>query len=299
MQDNKFFRIVKWIFFGLAGLCLLFAVVSLFTGCANKRELEELSVVAGIGVDSQDRGQTPGPGNVAKAGIILDKNSIILYRLNSRWKMKNAKILLCLLVSAIILGGVTGCKEKKETSDEYTPTSSLQMTESEAAALGEKVRVVLYFTDKEGNSLYPENQLVEFSSKDRKTENIARKMCEMLLAGPANTDTYVSTFPKGLTLKSVDVSDGVATVDFAGNFTEKISDNAKKLDLMMCALANTLTELKDVSRVAVTVEGKAPGKMKNGYVFGEVPRSREFIGTQPASSSVEYTEEAFADVTLE
>ncbi len=213
--------------------------------------------------------------------------------------MKKRNILLCLLILAMVFGNLTGCGKKKENTDEYTPTSSLQLTESEAAALGEKVRVVLYFTDKEGNSLYPENQLMEFSPKDRKTENIAKKICEMLLAGPANKDTYVSTFPKDVVLKSVEVSDGTATVDFGGNFTEKISDKAQKLDLMMCALANTLTELKDISQVAITVEGKALGKMKNGYEFRPIPRSREFIGTQPASENVEYTEEAFADVVLE
>lgn len=68
MSDNKYTRILKWIFFIVAFLLLLFVVVFLFTGCADKQELEELSVVSGIAVDTGglspvstvDGGQTPG-----------------------------------------------------------------------------------------------------------------------------------------------------------------------------------------------------------------------------------------------
>lgn len=74
MSDNKYARVLKWIFFIVAFLMLLFVVVFLFTGCVDKQELEELSVVSGIAVDqgeyagglspvsssTLDRGQTPG-----------------------------------------------------------------------------------------------------------------------------------------------------------------------------------------------------------------------------------------------
>lgn len=213
--------------------------------------------------------------------------------------MKRNKILQILLV---LIGAVcvfSGCSKTEENPDEYTPTSSLQMTESEAAALGEKVRVVLYFTDSKGTNLFAESQLMEFTSRDRRTENMAKKICEMLIAGPANKDTYVNTLPKDVGVRSVTISDNIATVDFNGDFTEKLSDQPAKLDLMMCAIANTLTELKDVSKIAITVDGKALGKMENGYEFKTTARNKDIIATQPVSNSVEYTEEAFADVPLE
>jgi len=213
--------------------------------------------------------------------------------------MKRIKLLCVLFIILAVTCIFSGCNKAEESVDEYAPTSSLQMTESEAAALGEKVRVVLYFTDSKGTNLFAESQLMEFSAKDRRTENMAKKICEMLIAGPANKDTYVNTLPKDVSVRSVTISEGVATVDFNGNFTEKISDQPAKLDLMMCAIANTLTELKDVSKVSVTVDGKALGKQGNGYEFKTTNRSRELIGNQPASKTVEYTEEAFSDVTLE
>lgn len=213
--------------------------------------------------------------------------------------MRKCKLLQILLILVAILCIFSGCNKAEGNPDEYTPTSSLEMTESEAAALGEKVRVILYFTDSKGTNLFPESQLLEFSARDRRTENMAKKICEMLVAGPADTGKYVSTFPKEVSVRSVTISQGVATVDFNGNFTEKISDNAAKLDLMMCAIANTLTELKDVSRVSITVDGKAVGKLSNGFEFKTTPRNTNIIGTQPASADVEYTEEAFMDVPLE
>ncbi len=213
--------------------------------------------------------------------------------------MKKSKLLQIILVVLGVICLFSGCSEKEENPDEYTPTSSLEMTESEAAALGEKVRVVLYFTDKKGANLFPESQLLEFSARDRRSENMAQKICEMLIEGPADKDKFVNTISKDVIVKSVTISQGVATVDFSGNFTEKLSDNAEKVDLMMCALTNTLTELKDISAVNITVEGKNPGKLSNGYEFKRTSRNLSVVGTQPVSAGVEYTEEAFIDVPLE
>ena len=213
--------------------------------------------------------------------------------------MKKSKVIQVLLVLMGVLCIFSGCNKKDESTDESAPTSSITMTESEAAALGEKVRVVLYFTDKKGTNLFCENQLLEFTARDRRTENMAKKICEALVAGPADKDKYASTFPKEAVVRSVTISQGVATVDFNENFTEKLSDQAAKLDLMMSALANTLTELKDVTKVAVTVNGKALGKMSNGYEFKVATRNMNIMGSEPAASEVEYTEEAFVDVPLE
>ncbi len=53
MTDNKIFRVFKWIFFVLSFLVLLFVIVFLFSGCAEKQELDDLTVVSGIALDSQ------------------------------------------------------------------------------------------------------------------------------------------------------------------------------------------------------------------------------------------------------
>ena len=163
--------------------------------------------------------------------------------------MKGKRYFLC--VTAVALGLLclfTACSKKQGDKDEYTPTSSLEMTDSEAAALGEKVRVILYFTDSKGENLFAESQLAEFTPKDRRTENMAKQICEMLAAGPANQDTYVNTLPADSTVRSVKMDKGIATVDFNEAFLSNLSTDPAKLNLMVCAIANTLTELKKLIR---------------------------------------------------
>lgn len=67
MTDNKFFRVLKWIFFILAFLILLFVMVFSVSGCANKQELDELTVVSGIAIDSPQNtaGKLPPVLNLA------------------------------------------------------------------------------------------------------------------------------------------------------------------------------------------------------------------------------------------
>ena len=208
----------------------------------------------------------------------------------------------CVCITALVLGLLclfTACSKKQGDKDEYTPTSSLEMTDTEAAALGEKVRVILYFTDTKGTNLFTESQLTEFTAKDRRTENMAKKICEMLTAGPANQDTYVNTLPSDTAVRSVKIENGIATVDFNEAFLSNLSTDPAKLDLMMCAIANTLTELKEINQVIVTADGKAPGKMECGFEFKATSRNMDIVSAQAASVQTDYSEEAFADVPLE
>ncbi len=214
--------------------------------------------------------------------------------------MKRKQYFLC--VTAVVLSLLclfTACSKKEGDKDEYEPTSSLEMTESEAAALGEKVRVLLYFTDSKGTNLFAESQLVEFTARDRRTENMAKKICEMLAAGPANKDLYVNTLPADSAVRSVKLEKGIATVDFNEAFLSNLSSDAAKLDLMVCAITNTLTELKEINQVIITVDGKAPGKMECGYEFKANSRNLEIISAQAAAAETDYSEEAFSDVALE
>ncbi len=214
--------------------------------------------------------------------------------------MRRKQYFMCVTAMALgLLCLFTACSKKQGDKDEYTPTSSLEMTDTEAAALGEKVRVILYFTDTKGTNLFAESQLTEFTTKDRRTENMAKKICEMLVAGPANQDTYVNTLPADTAVRSVKMNNGVATVDFNEAFLSNLSTDPAKLDLMMCAIANTLTELKEINQVTVTADGKAPGKMECGFEFKATSRNMDIVSAQAAAVQTDYSEEAFADVPLE
>ena len=207
---------------------------------------------------------------------------------------------LCMAAVAMSLMCLcSACGKQPVDTDEYTPTSSLTMSASEAAALGQKVRVILYFTDRQGTNLFTESQLTEFDAKDRRAENMAKTVCEMLAAGPANKDMYVNTLPAESTVRSVTINNGVATVDFNKSFEANLPGDPAKLDLMVCAIANTLTELKEISRVRITVDGRVPEKTESGFEFKETSRNMEIVSAQAAAPLPDYSEETFADVALE
>ena len=203
------------------------------------------------------------------------------------------------ILSVCLLGG---CKKKDNGSkEEYEPTSSLEMSEGEAAALGEKVKCILYFTGADGKKLTPEVQLAEFTPKDRRTENLAKKICELLLAGPKDTSLQ-SRMPKDAAVKSVHIEGNKATVDFNEAFLTGLPANSDEINLVVYALVNSLTEIKDLNQVAITVEGKTPGKMECGFEFIVFERNADLIAAAAetlATAADYYTEENFADVQLE
>lgn len=215
---------------------------------------------------------------------------------------KIACISLLLVVGVVTMCLLGGCKKNDaDQNDEYEPTSSLVMSEGEAAALGEKVKCILYFTGADGKKLTAETQLAEFTPKDRRTENLAKKVCELLLAGPKDT-SLKSQIPQDTVVKSVHIDGGKATVDFNEAFLSKLPATSDEINLIVYAVVNSLTEIKDINQVAITVEGKSPGKMECGFVFNDFQRNAEMIAAAVetvATADDYYTEENFADVILE
>lgn len=211
-------------------------------------------------------------------------------------------ISLLLVIGLVSLCLFGGCKKKdSETNDEYEPTSSLEMSEGEAAALGEKVKVILYFSDADGKKLVAETHLTEFTPKDRRTENLAKKVCELLLSGPQDT-TLKNLMPKDAVVKSVHIDGHEAKVDFSETFLSNLPANSDEINLVVYAIVNSLTEIKDINQVSITVEGKSPGKMGSGFEFVEFQRNAELISVAVetvATAKDYYTEENFADVQLE
>lgn len=59
MDGNKYIKYIKAAFFMGAFLVLLFIVVFLLTGCSYQQELDDLGIVAGIAVDTQNGQSTP------------------------------------------------------------------------------------------------------------------------------------------------------------------------------------------------------------------------------------------------
>lgn len=87
---------------------------------------------------------------------------------------------------------------------------------------------------------------------------------------PAQTPTSIKTaltdlivqqgfppFPKGTQLRSVDVKDGVATLDFSKEFNALANSGDTTESLAQKALRGALAKFPEIQKMRVTVEGKA------------------------------------------
>ena len=90
------------------------------------------------------------------------------------------------------------------------------MTEAEANALKNKVRVVCYYPTASGDKLVGEVTL-DFTSKDKKTENMIMKVVNTLAKGPKDTSNLKTMMPKDAELKSVKIKDDCVIFEFQRN----------------------------------------------------------------------------------
>lgn len=213
-------------------------------------------------------------------------------------------IALTMLVAALTLLSV-GCSEDTSNpeaesvasqNEEYSPASSISMTESEAASLGNSIKVKIYYKTLKGDKLCSETKLLQFSNKDKKTDVLASKILDLALAAPSNTG-LVKTLPEGTKLNSVKIKGGVAYVDFNQAFAKGLNDNTEAM-LIAYSVANTLTEFKNVHSVAITCDGN---KIESSACnFSNLLRNTDIItDIESARPETDYSENVFLEIELE
>ena len=98
-----------------------------------------------------------------------------------------------------------------------------------------------------------------------KTKNVPKSAIERLITGRPSTEgfhgTYIPAFNPKTKVRNVKIKNGVATVDFNRTFLDgKVIDDRQE-KLAIAGIVNTLSEFPNVSKVRITVEGKASGKV--------------------------------------
>jgi len=124
--------------------------------------------------------------------------------------------------------------------------------------------VTLYFAAVKDNEFY----LVPQTREVQASGNIYQLALQELVKGPAGEELY-PTLPSDTTVNSVEVSGGVAVVDFnikiISNF-EEIPHSTATETLALYSITNTLTEFDDIEKVKITIEGKESGQVEGYYV---------------------------------
>ena len=109
-------------------------------------------------------------------------------------------------------------------------------------------RVTLYFASADG-SLAPEERDVP------QQPGIARATVNELIAGP-QTAGLDPTLPASAIVEGMTVRDGLCTVDFSSELTERLPAGDEARLLAVSSLVNTLTQFDTVEKVRILVDGE-------------------------------------------
>ncbi len=196
--------------------------------------------------------------------------------------MKKIRVIAVMMILALL---ICSCANKKgdpvDVSEDLTPISSLTIDEEEAAVLNEKVPVILYFGDEQDTKLVKEIRYVDIKEAKKGASVLASAMVKELIAGP-KAKGLKSVIAEGTTLRSpVTIEERVATVDFTKEFIDNHPGGKSIAELTVYSIVNTLTELKDVERVKIIINGKATKNFKENITLNnDFPRNDALINKE-------------------
>ena len=212
---------MKWMRYVVYGAIVLFLVVAL-AGCGWMDQLRSFKD------DNQTENGTP-----EQSGQTQQTPSIVEQQL-----------------------GLAGDSQDPEnqTPDDQTGTDVNATTPgtgdtTEPSTDQETTDVLLYFVSADTNSLEAEVRAIP------KEEGLARATVNQLLSGPREED-LVAAIPSSVSLRDIDVSNGVCTVDLSADVATLASIPETDQVLALYSLVNTLTQFDTVDYVQVLLNGQ-------------------------------------------
>lgn len=179
----------------------------------------------------------------------------------------------------LLLLVLTCCAAACSTAEEKGPAADVTITVKESglseptpesvsalADMVDKIPVVLYFADEQGN-------LVAEKRDIPKVDGIARMTINELTKGPGEDSALLPTIPPGAQLKDINITDGLCTVDFNGALKENHPGGSSGELLTVYSIVNTLTQFPTIERVQILVDGQTINTLA-GHLDLSVPLER-------------------------
>jgi len=194
----------------------------------------------------------------------MDKQIIILInrKLNKEEKMKNKKIIIIFTIVFIIVlvGGYFAIKYVKDkeiqtTVDEYVPEE--EITDEQLR----QTIVSLYFPSKENKELIPEARLVDIKEI---INNPCDKLVNLLIEGP-KSDKAEKIIPENTKLLKTYMEADCAVLDLSLEFLNYNKEDSSVKDTLIKSIVNTLTELTEVNKVKILIEGNTNQEFSEIY----------------------------------
>ncbi len=178
--------------------------------------------------------------------------------------MKNKKIIIIfsILLIILIVGGyflIKHLKQNKENSNqierEYTPQEEISEEQQRQTI------VTLYFQNKETKELMPEARMIDIKEMLNKPYE---KLINLLIEGPKN-DKQEKVIPENTKLLKTAVEGDCITIDFSSEFLNYDKNNKQVKENLVNSIVNTLTELTEINKVKILIDGKENAEFKEEY----------------------------------
>lgn len=177
--------------------------------------------------------------------------------------MKNKKIVIIFSVLLIILiiGGYFVIKylkqkgESGEITEEYIPQEEISEEQLRQTI------VTLYFLSKDTKEITPEARLVDI--KDIIT-NPYENLINLLIEGPKNEKNQ-KVIPDNTKLNKTYMEGDCITLDFSQEILNYDKNDEKAKENMVNTIVNTLTELTEVNKVKILIDGNQNEEFKEEY----------------------------------
>lgn len=177
--------------------------------------------------------------------------------------MKNKKVIVSFIILVIIIllvgfFAIKYVKNKKqnEIQEEYIPQEEISEEQ-----LRETI-VSLYFPDKETDLLKPEARMVNVKELIQSPYNI---LMELLIAGPKN-EKLKSIVPENTQLLNSSMDGECLILDFSSEILNYDKENEKAKDNLIDAIVNTMTELTEVNKIKILINGQTNDEFKDEYI---------------------------------
>ena len=174
---------------------------------------------------------------------------------------KKIVIIFTVILILILLGGYFAIKyakqkqEKENKVDEYTPQEEISEEQLRQTI------VSLYFPSKETKELIPEARLVDIKEIINDPYD---KLVVLLIEGPKG-EKEEAVIPKETKLLKSYMEDDCVTLDFSQEFLNYDKTNEKTKENMVNSIVNTLTQLTEVNKVKILIEGNQNNEFNETY----------------------------------
>lgn len=173
-------------------------------------------------------------------------------------KNKNVYIIFIILLLIILIAGyftINYLKNKKNNNNtqiEYVPEK--EITDEQLR----QTIVSLYFPAKENNELQPEARIIDIKEI---INNPYEKLANLLIEGPKN-EKLNKIIPDNTKLLKNYLEGDCVVLDFSSEFLNFNKDNKS---ILLDSIVNTLTELTEVNKVKILIDGNENAEFNEIY----------------------------------